>query len=201
MLKKLLLFMLFFPALLFADAFVAGQDYQIISSRGGKITQPKLTEFFSYGCPWCYRIEKPLEQWLKTEGKKIAFKRVPVVFNKDWEIYAKAYYTAEALSMSDKLNPLLFKSIQEERKPLNTPQKMIDFFVKQGVNQHVAQSAFEHSPSIDLHVKNATRLMAEYQVNAVPAFVINERYKTDLQMAKSPERLLRILTYLVQKND
>ncbi|KTD32599.1 thiol:disulfide interchange protein DsbA/DsbL [Legionella israelensis] len=200
MLKKLLVFFLIFPSLTFAETFIAGKDYQVISSHGGKRAQPEVVEFFSYGCPWCYRIEKPLNEWLKSEGKKVAFKRVPVVFNKEWENYAKAYYTAQALSMTDKLTPLLFKAIQEERH-LSTRQKMIDFFVKHGVNPQVAQSAFEHSPSIDLHVKNATQLMAQYQINAVPAFVIDKRYKTDLQMAKSPERLFLILNYLLHKSD
>ena len=41
--------------------------------------------------------------------------------------------------------------------------------------------------------------MATYQVRAVPAFVINNQYKTDLQMAKTEERLFAILDFLLGK--
>nr|WP_277619290.1 hypothetical protein [Legionella norrlandica] len=42
--------------------------------------------------------------------------------------------------------------------------------------------------------------MAHYQINAVPAFVVNNKYKTDLQMAGSEERLFEILDYLIRKS-
>ncbi len=197
MFKKLLMVLMFLPSLAFASAFVAGKDYQVLPSPQEKSAKPSVIEFFSYGCPWCYRIEKPLNQWL--EEKDIDFQRVAVVFNKEWENYSKAYYTAKSLGLADKLSPLLFNAIQEENKPLSSNQKMIDFFVEHGVSREIAKSAFNYSPTIDLQVNEGMRLMGKYQVNAVPAFVVNKQYRTDLQMAQTPERLLKILNYLIKK--
>ena len=67
-------------------------------------------------------------------------------------------------------------------------------------DKRTSKSAFENSPAIDLRVNNGTNLMANYQISAVPAFVVNSRYKTDLQMAGDQQRLLEILDYLVKKN-
>ncbi|MCL9684461.1 thiol:disulfide interchange protein DsbA/DsbL [Legionella maioricensis] len=202
MLRKLVGLIILLPAIALAAAFTEGKDYQVVSNpqaTENKSKTPVVTEFFSYGCPWCYRMEAPLNEWVGKMGKNAQLERIPVVFKPDWELYAKAYYTAKTLALSDKLNPALFKAIQEDKKTLNTKQSMIDFFVGQGVDREIAKSAFENSPTIDMHVGNGMRLMAAYQINAVPAFVINNKYKTDLQMAGSPERLFQILDYLMRQ--
>ena len=76
---------------------------------------------------------------------------------------------------------------------------MIKYFEKNGVDATTAESAFKHAVSIDIALTNSKREMALYQVNAVPALVVNSHYKTDLQMAGSQDRLFAILDYLVSK--
>lgn len=202
MFKKLLWILVLIPSLAMAAEFIEGKDYQVLTNAKpveSKTTGPVVTEFFSYGCPWCFKMETPLNGWLATVGKNIQLERVPVVFRPEWELYAKAYYTSKMLAMTNKMNPLLFKAIQEDKKPLNTKQAMIDFFVAQGIDKEIAKSAFENSPSIDMRVTNGTALMASYQISAVPAFVVNNKYKTDLQMTGSPERLFAVMDYLIKK--
>lgn len=201
LLKKLISMLLILPSLVMAAEFVEGKDYQVVSGAQVEQTKgPLITEFFSYGCPWCYRIESPLAQWSHNLNKNAMLTKVPVVFKSDWDLYAKAYYTAKTLAMTGKLTPLLFKAIQEDKKPLNSKQAMIQFFASQGVDREIAKSAFESSPTIDMKVKNGMELMVHYQINAVPAFVVNNKYKTDLQMAGSPERLFEIMNYLLRKS-
>jgi len=203
MLKKLICILFFLPTIALAAEFIEGKDYQLIANpqaADNKSKTPIIQEFFSYGCPWCYKMETPLNEWAGKMGKNIQLERVPVVFKASWELYAKAYYTAKTLALSDKFNPLLFKTIQEDKKPLDSKQSMINFFIAQGVDKEIANSAFENSPTIDMRVHNGMALMASYQINAVPAFVINNKYKTDLQMAGNPERLLEILNYLARKS-
>lgn len=200
MFKKLISLLLLLPTLTFAAQFTEGKDYQLISSQATKSKTPVITEFFSYGCPWCYKIDAPLNQWIGKMGKSVQLERVPVVFKPEWELYAKAYYTAKTLALANKLSPVLFKTIQEDKKPLSSKQAMISFFTSHGVDNEIAKSAFENSPTIDMRVNTGMSLMAQYQINAVPAFVVNSKYKTDLQMAGSQERLFQILDYLVRKS-
>ncbi len=203
MLKKIISILFLLPVMAFAAAFVEGKDYQAVAPAPLEATKnktPMITEFFSYGCPWCYKIDPSVTEWVGKMGTKVQFERIPVVFKPEWDLYAKAYYTAKMLALSDKLNHQLFKTIQEEKNPLASKQAMINFFVAHGVDREIAKSAFESSPTIDMHVQNGMSLMANYQINAVPAFVINNKYKTDLQMAGSQERLLQIMDYLVRKS-
>ncbi|MCL5272203.1 MAG: thiol:disulfide interchange protein DsbA/DsbL [Gammaproteobacteria bacterium] len=203
MLKKLIGALLLLPVMAFAAEFVEGKDYKVVTAAPQELAKskiPVITEFFSYGCPWCYKIDPSVTEWAGKMGANAHLVRVPVVFKPEWDLYAKAYYTASTLALSDKLSPQLFKAIQEEKNPLASKQAMIDFFVAHGVDREIAKSAFENSPTIDMRVENGMSLMANYQINGVPAFVINNKYKTDLHMAGSQERLFQILDYLVRKS-
>jgi protein dithiol oxidoreductase (disulfide-forming) len=202
MFKRLLSILLFFPVLVFADSFVEGRDFVVISAQNSSVVKnkgPVITEFFSYACPWCYKIEAPLNQWMHQMGSAVTLEKVPVVFKPNWDVYARAYYVANILALTDKMNPALFKALQEEHRALDSNQAMTDFFIAHGVDREIAKSAFTQSPTIDMQISNGTELMAQYQVNGVPAFVVNYKYKTDLQMARGPERLFELLAYLLKK--
>src|SRR5688500_17431177 len=131
MLRTLLAMLLLLPFSGFAQNFVAGKDYELITDKPVIVNNQSITvkEFFSYGCPWCYRIEPSLQKWVRQQGNKINFTKVPVIFNKDWAFYAKAFYTADVLGYGEKFNTLLFKAVQVDKTPLNNEQAMINFFI------------------------------------------------------------------------
>jgi thiol:disulfide interchange protein DsbA len=185
-----------------AEEFVAGKDF-IILHEAASLDKPKgavvVKEYFSYACPWCFKLEPALVSWVTKQGTKIEFSKTPVVFNKDWEYYAKAFYTAQALQMEPQLTPILFKAILEDKQKLNSNQAMIDFFKSHGVDENTATSAFLHSPSIELDISASKRQMGLYQIAAVPALIVGNKYKTDLQMAENQERLFAIMDFLVAK--
>lgn len=187
--------------LTYAENFVAGTDYEVLSAADKQKTSlPTVTEFFSFGCPWCFRLEPTLEKWLATQGNKIHFSRTPVVFNPDWEYYAKAYYVAKTLSEEKKLTPVFFQAIIQNKQKLASNQAMIAFFKAQGADAALVESAFEHSLTIDMQVNDAKEAMKRDHIMGVPAFVVNGRFKTDLQMAKSEERLFAILDFLLTQH-
>jgi protein dithiol oxidoreductase (disulfide-forming) len=194
--------MMLMPLLTLGETFVAGKDYQEITSseRPANTGKPvHVIEFFSYGCPWCYRLDSAVSQWVKTREKDIYFSTIPVVFNKDWEYYARACYIIQALSLGKPVHDALFKAIILDKQPLTNQQAMVDFFSKHGVDPTLVESALARSPSMEIQLATDAALMAKYQINAVPTLLVNEQYKTNLQMAKSEKRLFEILDYLVSK--
>ncbi len=194
---------LLISSIVWAQDFVAGKDYEIITQTTTSRPKEKIKviEFFSYGCPWCYRIEPALSAWLNQHKDKIQLIRTPVIFKNEWGLYAKAYYTAHLLGLDDKFNPILFKAIQEEGRPLGSKEAMIAFFTANGIDETTAKSAFENSTSVAMQLGQGAKLMSQARVNAVPALVINDQYKTDLQMAQGEKRLFEILDFLVNQTD
>lgn len=192
------------PIVGFTEDFIAGRDYELINHQlNQKKPAPKegikVTEFFNYGCHWCYVLEPKLKEWLQSRNNKINFSRVAVVFNKDWLYYAKAYYIASLIGQEERLSPELFKAIQEDKRSLVNNQAMIEFFTHHGVENEIAKNAFEQSTLIDLEVSNSRALMAQLMVRGVPAIIINNEYKVDLQMAGNLEQFFKILDFLINK--
>ena len=183
----------------FAADFKEGTDYQLIkgvSAVSG--AKPEVLEFFNYGCPACYHVESSLEQWLAVHNSQINFSRTPVVFHKEWENYAKAYYALKLLGKDHALTPILFKTIQSQPQQLVTKEAMIAFLISQGLDKETIESAFNNSPTIEGKINEGNQLMARYYINSVPTFVVKGIYKTDVQMAQNKERLFKILDYLIK---
>lgn len=72
MFKKLIALLFLMPMTALATQFIEGKDYQTVASAQlstNKDKTPLITEFFSYGCPWCYKIDAPLNDWATRMGK------------------------------------------------------------------------------------------------------------------------------------
>lgn len=188
------------------EAFTAGKEYQVITAsipatltanpKPGKI---QVLEFFSYGCPACNRLEPYLEKWLHNISD-VSFERVPVIFENGWQTYAKAYYTAQALGINNKITPALFDAIHKQGLDLSSSASMQQFFQQQGINQKDFESAFNYSPTITWEVKQGNTLMQAYQVLEIPTFVIAGKYKTNIAMVNGNDaELMKVVSFLVKK--
>ena len=193
----------FFQSMVFASGFVAGKDYEVLpNAPTSKPSKPAVvTEFFSYGCPWCYQLNKPLHDFIKKQGNEVKLKQVPVLFQPGWNVYAKAYYAAKRLNKLDTLSPALFKAIQEDKKKLDNDKAMVAFFIEHGVDKETAESAFYRSPTIDADVTQGSLAMVKYRIRGVPAVIVNDRYKLDLSMAGKVDRFFAILDFLIHRDD
>ena len=56
----------------------------------------EVIEFFCYVHPHCYELEPTIEAFVKKEGDRILFKRVPVAFQDRFQPYSKLYYSLVA---------------------------------------------------------------------------------------------------------
>lgn len=183
-------------------AFQAGKDYQVLSAApitapGSKIV---VMEFYSYGCPWCFHVEPKLETWLAKKPGDIEFERVPVVFEQGWDTLARIYYTTKNLGVSEKLMLPIFKAIQESGQNLTDEDVLKQFFTTQGINAQDFESAYNFSPGIDAQMMRGEKLMKDFGIYAVPAFVINGKYVTTMGMANGDiDRLFKIVNYLIAK--
>lgn len=185
--------------------FVAGKDYKVLDNNALREAPRKpgtftVKEFFSYGCPWCYKLEKKLDALRSQLPKQVIFERVPVVFEAGWDIYAKAFYAAELLGIEKNMSLAIFEDVQEKEKKLDSNEAMIRFFIAHGVQESVAKSAFLSSPTIDAKVLDGIQQMQLLQVNSVPCFVINDHYKVDIAMMEGDsDKLFRVIGFLVAK--
>ena len=158
----------------------------------------EIIEFFWYGCPHCYAFEPLLEKWSKTLPKNVEFIRQPAAFNELWSKHAKAYYTAEALGIVDKVNNDLFDAIQNKKESLDTEESLAKFFAAHGVNEAQFKEAY-NSFGVDSQMREAPLLAAKYGITGVPAIIINGKYKTNGTLAGSHEKMIEVMNMLIKQ--
>jgi thiol:disulfide interchange protein DsbA len=179
-----------------AQAPQQGKDYFELSppqatDAPGKI---EVLEFFWYGCPHCYNLEPLVEAWAKKLPDDVVFRRVPAVFNQNWEAAARAHYTLEAMGLLDKLHKPFFDAIHKDSLRYTSQTQLEAWLTKNGVEPEkfaAAAKAF----SVESKVRRAVQLTNAYKFDGVPAMTVQGRFVVGAQ--STPSRQLTNVDYFV----
>jgi thiol:disulfide interchange protein DsbA len=158
----------------------------------------EVIEFFWYGCPHCYDFEPLLNKWKEKLPKNVEFIRQPAAFNDQWTKHAKAYYTAEALGVVDKIHADFFDAIQVKKEQLETEEQLAKFFVAHGVKEADFHEAYNSFP-VDAKLRQAPSMAARYGITGVPTIIINGKYKTNGPIAGSHEKMIEVMDTLIKQ--
>jgi len=186
------------PAL--AAEFDEGIDYRVVASpaRAEPGDDVEVLELFWYGCPHCYHLEPALERWLEDQPAGVTFRRMPAASSPRWVPHAKAYYAAEMIGELDKLHDPLFKALHEERRRIFSDEQIIDFAAAQGIDEEAFRNAYNSFP-VDMQIRKSADLVARYDIDGVPAIVINGKYVTSASQTGTRSRMFDVMDYLIAR--
>jgi thiol:disulfide interchange protein DsbA len=172
--------------------------YELITPAQPTVESDKIEviEFFWYGCPHCYTFEPALNEWLKTQSDKINFIRMPAIFNAQWGKHAKAFFTAEALGVDEKLHADFFDVIQNKKQKLETEDQLAKFFVAHGIDEQTFRDHY-NSFMVDTKMRKAQSMAPRYGVRSVPTIIINGKYKTNATIAKGQKNITVVMDQLI----
>ncbi|SHK12478.1 thiol:disulfide interchange protein DsbA [Paraburkholderia terricola] len=180
---------------------VSGKDYTVLSTAqptdvpAGKI---EVIEFFWYGCPHCNEFGPYLDGWVKKQGPDVVFKRVPVAFRDDFIPHSKMFHALEALGLSEKLTPTIFKEIHVNKNYLLTPEDQAKFLAKNGVDPKKYMEAY-NSFSTQSALQKDKKMLESYKIEGVPTLAVQGKYETGPAATNSLTGTLDVLDYLVQQ--
>ncbi len=164
------------------------------TEQAGKV---EVIEFFWYGCSHCMDFEPLLQPWVKKLPADVVFRKVPAVFNPNWALGARLFYTFEALGLAERLNVAAFNAVQKERINLNDEKAVGDWAARQGVDRQKFLDMYK-SFAVDGKVRKAAEMTQEYGFSGVPALVVGGKYL--LASVGTLEDLLRVTDFLIAKN-
>jgi thiol:disulfide interchange protein DsbA len=200
MLKQLITgLVVFFAAGLAQAQPTAGVEYRELSAPqpADAVGKIEIIEFFWYGCPHCYSFEPLVEPWVKKLPKDTQFRRVPAIFNDEWEQGARAYYALEAIGELQRLHKPLFDAVHTgSRLKVGNEAALTEWLGKQGVDTTKFAAAYR-SFSVEGKVKRAKQLTQAYKLEGVPAMAVNGRYVVITDNLKSFDQMLAVSDYLI----
>ena len=153
----------------------------------------EVVEVFWYGCGHCYALEPAIESWRgKGKAANVEFVRVPAMWNDTLRMHARVFYTADLLGKLEQLHGPIFREIHTKGNPLNTVDRITSFFRENGVSTDEFQKAFS-SFAVEQKLQRADFLNRRYQIDSVPAMIVNGKYKTDVGMAGGESQLFQLV--------
>ena len=163
--------------------------------------QVEVLEFFWYACPHCFALEPTLSSWLKAKPAYITFTRVPVQWNEGQRSLARLFYTLDSMGKLNEFHSEIFKEIQVNGDPLigadpnnaaAAERLQLAFIKKLGLSDTGFEKAYRDM-NVETALQRADQFVQRYRVTAVPDFVVNGKYITDVGMAGNPDRLMSLL--------
>lgn len=188
-----------------------GKDYYRLSSEitSHKVIQELIAknpekvvviEFFNYGCFGCMRLHPFLDKWVETKPKNVIFYRYPLMFNKKWEVLAKAYYVNKMLEVSNFSDQDFFNTIYQHRVDLSDEEKLSDFFIERGVSGKKFDDLY-NSFAVNQEITKAKEVANAYQVLVSPTVIVNKPYGsyviTPTLVKGNNQDLISIMGYLI----
>jgi protein dithiol oxidoreductase (disulfide-forming) len=184
------------------EPYKAGVNYipvmpaQPVSVNPGQI---EVLEFFWYGSPQCFALEPYLASWDKSEPGNVVLRRVPAALNPQWDMAARAYYTAQQLKLGDKADAAIYAAIHISHSSLETAADYQNLFTNQlGVDAKQFQSTW-NSQAVDDLISQAKVLAQRYGINKVPGFAVNGKWLTGAGSHLSEVQTIGALNWLVQR--
>ena len=188
-----------------AEKYVEGVHYEAIDipvKTGFEGEQPpkvEVVEVFSYMCIHCYSFDPLLKLWEQNKAEQAVFNRLPAVFSPDWELMARAFYTAEILDVSEQMHEPLFEAIHKQPKNLRDEDIMAALFL-----EHAEIPAAEFTESFNSFFVRSRVMQARakgraYGITGVPVMIVNGKYRVGGRMAGSNEAMLDVVDFLVRR--
>ncbi len=185
-------------ALVLALPVFAQPDYTVFDPPRPTENPDKIEviEFFHYGCSHCKNLSKPLTAWIAKQPKDVDVRRIPVTFGQAALVnLARLYYSLEAMGELDKLDLQIFEALHEQRINLTSEPNMFEWLAKKGVNTQKFAQLFK-SFGIDSKIRRGEQLQRDFQIDGVPALVIDGKYMIDRAPAV---KLLEMTDQLIAK--
>lgn len=185
-----------------AETFKAGEHYEVLPATVMTSDKSKIevVELFWYGCGHCFHFEPMLTVWKAQQADDIVVKQQPAMWNKTMTLHAKAFYTAQALGLLDKIHEPLFAALNDktQRRTLNNEEGLQAFFVKFGVDKETFTKTF-NSFGINSQAKLADSRARSYRMQGTPEIVVNGKYRVAAGLAGSQAKMLEVASFLIEK--
>lgn len=189
------------PAMAQEEAFAEGVHYEKLSNNQPVSTGDKIEvlELFWYRCPHCNTLEVPLQKWLKNgKPENAEYVAFPAVLSDRWAPGAQAFYTLEALGLLDELHGKVFYAVHSEHRNLDSARQLAEWVEEQGYSAQDVLDTYD-SFAVNTKLNYAKTASRKYDVNGVPAVVVDGKYRTSVSQAGDFDTLFKVINFLVEK--
>lgn len=186
-----------------------GQGYKLLATPiattapAGKV---EVVEFFWYGCPHCYRLQKSWEPWLAAHKQDVSYRAQPAVLAKYWEVMGRAYHAMVGAGGFDpQLHHNFFTAIHEKSMPIQSlvksePAALYQMVEAEKGKPYAAKFKEQYeSFGMGARIAKDRELQKTYKLEGTPTIVVAGKYAVDPVSAGGEGKMVAVVDFLVKK--
>lgn len=182
-----------------AQPFVEGEHYHAI---GSPATMPEdrveVIEAFAYPCPACRNFHPFISRWEQRQPEFVDFRRLPVGLQQGWDLFARAYYTAEVLGIGEQSHEAVFKALHDERRSIRNFDDIAGLYTDFGVTTDEFVSTSQ-SFAVDSRMRRNRTELTRFGVRQTPTMVVQGKWRVIPGAFGSYDEMLATIDYLVER--
>ena len=134
-----------------------------------------VTEFFSYGCVHCRRLDPMIEEWRAELPDDVAFERSPVAFNADWALLGQTYLALQQAGALARNHGRIFRAIHDNGRQFLSLDDIADFLGGSGISRQAFLNAFR-SPEVRRKLAAEDARQRRLGIVSVPTLAVADKY-------------------------
>lgn len=182
-----------------AQEFREGEHYQRV---GNPVAMPDdeivVTDGFGYPCPACRRFLPYMDSFKADLPDYVTVQHMPIVLQPGWDLFARAYYTAEVMGIAEDTHEPMFKAVHDERRQFRSFEDIADFYAEYGVS---AESFLNTAQSfaVDARMRQNRNDVRTYGIRGTPAVVVQGKWRVSPNGLSSYDEMIAVIDHLIER--
>ena len=178
-----------------ATSFEEGKYYNVLDVD--KSTTPKVTEFFSFYCPHCYKFEAVIKSLKPALPKNVKFEKNHVAFMGEMAVpMAKSYATMVVLGVEETMVPAMFKQIHDLGQRPKDEAELRQIFIDNGVDAKKYDATYNNFV-VNSMQRNFDKQFEASTLTGVPGVLVNNKYIVKPDAIRSYDEYNQLVNYLL----
>jgi len=182
-----------------AATFEEGQHYQRIGTPVSAPTdRVEVIEAFAYPCPACRSFLPIIKRWEHDAPDYVEFSRLPIALQRGWDLFARAYYTAQVLGLGDEAHEGVFKAMHDERRQIRNFEDIAGIYADFGIDVQTFLSTAQSFAVESQMGRNRTQV-GRFGIRGTPTMVVQGKWRVSPGDFDSYQNMLAAVDYLVAR--
>jgi len=182
-----------------AEPFREGEHFQRIGTPVSVSTERvEVIEAFAYPCPACRNFLPHITSWEEEQAGTVEFSRLPIALQRGWDLFARAYYTAQVMGVDEGAHEAMFNALHDERRQFRSFDDVAEFYTDFGVEKEAFLNTAE-SFAVDSRMRQNRNLVRQYGIRSTPTMIVHGKWRVQPNNFDSYQQMLEAVQYLVER--
>lgn len=197
--KRLLALLLLVAGPLAAQPFEEGQHYDRV---GTPVTVPDdrvvVTDGFAYPCSACRRFLPHMAEWEAAQPDFVEVRRLPIALQPGWDLFVRAYYTAEVSGIGEESHEAMFRALHDERRQFRNFEDIAGFYEDFGMSEETFVNTSE-SFAVDARMRQNRNEVRGYGIRSTPTVIVQGKWRVSPGSFSSYQEMIDAIDFLVER--